>query len=247
MRSDVAVLLWKEFRQLPRKRGAVLTAALFPLLFFVILPAANVGAVLAGVPLNQPVGVGVPAGLASIGKDPTAMIRQFTLPFFIFASGLMMPSMMAIYTFIAERERRTIELLVALPVSIGSIVLAKLVAVVAVSLVITVPLLILDSVALLSLGIAGPVDIASFFWLLLAGLTYSTASAMLISLLARDYRSANNLTGALVGPLILVAICSFMFLPAGVAPLAFGVLLLVSSAAIVAVSLRWLTFERLLA
>jgi ABC-type Na+ efflux pump permease subunit len=248
MKSDIAALLWKEFRQLPRKRGAVLTATIFPILFLVVVPGINLGATMA-MPASSngiPAGVNLPPGFAAAASDGKTLVSMFTFPLFVMLAGLMLPSIMAAYTIIAERERRTLELLVALPVSVTSIVVAKLLCVVAVSAGITVPLLALDSIVLVAMGLAGAGDILLFFWLLLTALTYSTAAFIIVGLLAGDYRTANNITGALVGPLVLVSMGMLAMLPPGIGAIALGGLLLVGAALATYVAARRLTLERLM-
>lgn len=248
MRSDVRALLWKEFRQLPRKRGAVLTATFFPLLFLVVIPAFNLGAAMmapAGTG-GAPVGVNLPPGLTSAAGDAKGFAVAFTVPLFVMISGLMLPSVMASYTIIAERERRTLELLVALPVPVSSIILAKLITVVVVAAATTVPLLALDSIVLIALGFAGPIEVATFFWLLLTALAYSAASFLIVGLLAGDYRTAANLNGALIAPLLLAVMALLALLPPGTGVLIVGALLLGGAAAITFLAVRRFTFERLI-
>ncbi|MCL4464857.1 MAG: ABC transporter permease [Chloroflexi bacterium] len=246
MNQNVAALLVKEFRQLPRKRGAVLSAVLLPLAFCLGIPLLNI-VTMGNNPnaTNMPVGVNLPPGMSSM-KDTKQMLTGFLLPFMIMISGLMLPSLLATYTIIAERERRTLELLVALPVSVRDIITAKLGAVLAVGVAITVPLLIIDSAVMIYFGLGSFGDALLLLWLLVASLAYSTAGALLVGLLAKDFRTANNVLGALVGPFILIAMGFIFVLPPVVAPLALGAFLLLLTAAAIAFSLRWLTFERLL-
>jgi ABC-2 type transport system permease protein len=224
----------------------VYTAVMMPLVFCLGVPMFNM-LVMANNPgsTNLPTGVNLPPGLANM-RDAKHMLSDFLLPFMIMISGLMMPSILATYTIIAERERRTLELLVALPVSVRDILVSKLGAVLSVGVGLTVPLLLIDSVALVVLGLGGGGDALLLFWLLVSALAYSTASALMVGLLAKDFRTANNITGAMVGPFILVAMGFMMLLPPVAAPLALGAFLWLLTAGAVAFSLRWLTFERLL-
>ncbi len=246
MGREFSALLAKELRQLPRKRGAVITAVVFPLLFFIVLPALNLATTAAGPAASLPIGVGLPPGLAGLDDEPTAMVRRLTMPLFVAIGGLMLPSVMAIYTIVAEREKRTLELLVALPVSVSSIVTAKLGAVVGLAAAIILPLFAVDAVALLALGLASPGDVLGLLWLLLSALAYSTASALVTALLCGDYRTANNLSGLLFGPLILVTMGTLILLPGGVGPLVLGALFTALAALMVFLALRRLTFERLI-
>ena len=59
MSSEVTTLLWKELRQIPRKRSALLSAVLFPLLFFLVLPAVNFAALRKGALPIPTIGIGL--------------------------------------------------------------------------------------------------------------------------------------------------------------------------------------------
>ncbi len=246
MRREVAALLWKETRQIPRKRSAVLTALLFPLLFFVVLPIGNMLGMRSGL-MNVPVGVNVPAGFGNLSGDPMQVMRAFMLPLFVALGGLVIPSITATHTIIAERERRTLELLVALPVSLGQIVFAKLLAVLLLGLGIAVPLFVIDAAVMISLGIASLVEVLALLFLLVAALLYSTSSALLVGLFAADFRTANNLNGALIGPSILLTLAALMVLPGGMLryPL-LGAVFLALAVVVTIVALRALTIERFL-
>ena len=246
MRREVAALLWKETRQIPRKRSAVLTALLFPLLFFVVLPIGNMLGMRSGL-MNVPVGVNVPTGFGNLSGDPMQVMRDFMLPLFVALGGLVIPSITATHTIIAERERRTLELLVALPVSLGQIVFAKLLAVLLLGLGIAVPLFVIDAAVMISLGIASLVEVLALLFLLVAALLYSTSSALLVGLFAADFRTANNLNGALIGPSILLTLAALMVLPGGMLryPL-LGAVFLALAVVVTIVALRALTIERFL-
>jgi ABC-2 type transport system permease protein len=71
--------------------------------------------------------------------------------------------------------------------------------------------------------------------------------ALLIALLARDLRTANNLNGALLGPLMLVMFAILFGLSGWARLTALVVVLLGAGAVAFLVALRWLTFERYLA
>ena len=67
------------------------------------------------------------------------------------------------------------------------------------------------------------------------------------ALLARDFRTANNLNGIMLGPLILIVLIVLVAIPR---PANFAVLvavLLACGALATLAGLRWLTFERYLA
>ncbi|HEY0739108.1 MAG TPA: ABC transporter permease subunit [Herpetosiphonaceae bacterium] len=248
---EVRILMAKEWRHLLRSRGAMLTALFLPVLFLLIIPGTQMLALTAGADLSNnpplPADAQLPPGLAALDDDPKAVMRVLLLPLFVTIGGLMVPSITAIYTMIAERENRTIELLVALPVRIGQILLAKLLVIVLLAGGITFTLFLIDAVLILLLGIGSLSYVLSLLVLLITALAYSTASALLLSLLARDFRTANNLSGALLVPTIFLCVGVLLFVPGG----GFQILLLAALfvlAAVIAtvVALRVVTFERLL-
>lgn len=247
MSSGLATLLWKELRQIPRKRSALLSAVLFPLLFFVVLPVVNFAALRTGAIAAPTLGIGLPAGMVPLGGNPALLMRDFMLPLVFTLGGLVVPAIAAAHTVITERERHTLELLVALPVSLEQIVLAKLLAVLLLALAISLPLFAVDAVGIVGLGLGTLADVAALLFLLVAALLYSTSSALLVSLLAGDYRTANNLNGAMLGPTILVTVGILMLVPGGaVRVVALGGLFVVLAGVATVVALRALTIERFL-
>ena len=245
---EVRILFSKEWRQLLRSRAAVATSFLLPILLLLVIPAIQFAAATAA--RGKPASGSVPSylpGLADFGNDPLKMLPLLVLPLLVSVTGLTLPSVAGSYTLIAERESRTIELLVALPVRIGEILLAKLLAILLLAGLITVPLLAIDAVLLLATG-TGTIAFALSLFVVLAGaLAYSTSSALLVSLLARDYRAAQNVIGALLAPSILVTSLFVLFVPGGALKLAgLGLVFAGAAAAVAAVAVRVVTFERLL-
>jgi ABC-type Na+ efflux pump permease subunit len=248
---EVRILMAKEWRHLLRSRGAMASALLLPVLLLLIAPGLQMIALSSGTPpetnLPFPPDAPIPPGLAALRDDPEAIIRVLLLPLFMMIGGLIVPSITANYTLIAERENRTIELLVALPVRVGQILLAKLLVIVLLAGAVTLTLFLIDAVIILALGIASIGYVLALLVLLLSALAYSTASALLISLLARDFRTANNLSGALLVPTILLCVSLLLLVPgeAGKLLLLAGVFALAALGATI-VALRVVTFERLL-
>lgn len=241
-------LLGKEVRQLRRSKGALLSATLLPLLLMTGLPLFELfaarGAAAAGA---APVRTDLPAGMAGVGNDPAQLLVRVLLPMFLVLGGLLVPALAATYTVVAEREKRSIELLMALPVRVGDILLAKLLAMVLLAVAVVLPLFAVDMAVLLALGLVGVPDVALLLALLLAALACSAGVALLLALLARDFRTANNLNGALIAPEILTTIATLFLLPRPLGYVVLGVLLLVLATAAVLVGVRWLTFERYVA
>ncbi len=241
---EIQILVRKELQQLIGSRGAMWTALLLPILFLVLVPAPYLF-LASALPVGAiELGAAVPLGAAN---GPNAVLRMLILPLCMLAGGLLVPSSTATYTLIAEREQRTLELLVGLPVRIGQVLLAKLLVVALVTVGVCFALFALDAGLIISFNIAGPGYVAALGTLLLAALIYATASALLIALLARDLRTANHLATAFLLPTILLGAAVLVLVPGEYTRLlALAGLLVVGAAAALWVALRVVTFERLL-
>ncbi len=248
LRPEVRILLGKELRQVRRSRGALASATLLPLFLMTAMPLAQLF-VARSTPLaaQSPSGAFVPPGMAEVADDPTQLLVSVMLPMFIVLGGLVVPSISATYTVVAEREKRSLDLLMALPVSVTDILLAKLLAMLVLAGVVVLPLFAIDMAVLLALGLTTAGNILLLLALLLAAMGCSVGVALLLALLARDFRTANNLNGAFLGPLI-VAMLAISFLLNGPARYLLLIVLLVGVGLLaVLAGLRWLTFERYLA
>ncbi|MFY0528252.1 ABC transporter permease subunit [Archangium gephyra] len=248
LEREVRILFRKEWRQLVRSRGAMLTALLLPILLLVVIPGLQMLGMKMGAtkPVNLPPGVELPRGLREMAEDPVAMMRAMLVPF-IALGGLIVPSVTASYILITERESRTLELLVALPVRVGQILLAKLLALLVLASSVTLVLFSVDAVLILGLGIGSPGFVLALLAVLLSSLTFSTTTALLVSLLARDFRTANNINGLLIGPTILVCFFVTLAVPGPfLSSLLLAVLFAIGSVVATFVSMKVVTFERLL-
>jgi ABC-type Na+ efflux pump permease subunit len=244
---EARALLWKEIRQLRRSRGALLSATLVPFFLLVITPLTQLLSLryaTAHVALDAP--AFMPPGLKDLDQPVRAFVT-LVFPLFVTLSGLIVPSVTAIYTIVTERERRSLELVMALPVRVRDILAAKLAAVVLFSVAVLVPLYLVDAVVLLGLGVASVGYVSLLFLVLLASLLCSVGIALLLALLARDFRTAHNINGMLAFPIILVAVAVLVGVEGSARLwLLTGILLLVAGASALT-ALRWLTFERYLA
>jgi ABC-2 type transport system permease protein len=244
----VVVLVGKELRQVRRSRGAMATATLMPFLLMTVMPLLQVYGVRASGMGGQPSPTGwVPPGLAEIGDDPARAMVRVMLPMFLVISGLMVPSVAATYTIVAEREKRSIELLMALPARVRDVLLAKLLAMLVLAAAVVLPLFAVDAAVLLWLGLADLSWLAVQLLLLLAALACSVGVALLLALLARDFRTANNLNGAFMGPTIVATMAILFLVPSPLSYLILGAALLALAVGTVQVGLRWITFERYVA
>ena len=242
-RRSVRLLFRKEVRQFLRSRQAVLTGLLLPALLMVVAPglqllSVNNARTRSNIPTVVP-------GLIGI-NDVSSIFLYFTFPLFVVLAGLMTPSLAAVHTVISERERRSIELLVALPVSVADIVTAKVGANLAVAAVTLAPLFAVDAAVILLVTTAGPLFVLAAFLVLLSALTASIGVSLLLALVARDFRTANNLNGAFVLPTMIVTGLCVTLVPGLWRFLVLAALLLAMGGAASWIALRWLTFERYL-
>src|SRR5579859_3083262 len=111
-------------KQLLRSRKTVIAAAVVPALMLLFVAFGNV--------LTLKVGfASKPIYLLSSTRRVSGpfLLEHFTLPVLVTISALVTPSIVMGDLLFGERERRTLDLLVALPVSVYDVVLAKLTAV----------------------------------------------------------------------------------------------------------------------
>jgi ABC-2 type transport system permease protein len=248
VRPEVRILLGKELRQVRRSRAAVASATLLPLFLMTLMPLTQLFLARGAKPPAEAAAAPAigPPGYADAANDPTQLLLTLMLPMCIVLGGLIVPTVSATYTVVAEREKRTLDLLMALPVSVEDILLAKLLAMLVLASVVVLPLFVIDMAVLVAWNLIGPLNIVLLLMLLVGALVCSVGIALLLALLARDYRTANNLNGVLLTPLILITLAT-LFLVAG--PLRYVVLaVMLTGLGLVAVlvGLRWLTFERYL-
>lgn len=246
----VGALLWKELRQIRRGRAALLSTTLLPLLLLVVVPLGQFFGLRSAVDSSR---AGLAAGnvpplpgIADI-TDPVQMFTAVLFPLFVALGGLVVPSVAATYTVVAEREKRSLELLMALPVRVGDILAAKVLAMLLLAGGVMLPLFALDVAILITLGAITPGYAALLLLVLLSALACSIGIALLLALLARDFRTANNLNGALAGPSILLTTAILFGVPGDGRLLLLSAALLLGAALSILAALRWLTFERYLA
>ena len=246
---QLRVLIGKELRQVRRSKGALASATILPLLLMTVMPLLQLN-MLRDPALSTTLresSASVPPPMAQFANDPAQFFVHVMLPMLLVLGGLIVPSVAATYTIVAEREKRSLELLMALPVRVSDILVAKLLAMLVLALTVVLPLFTLDMLVLLGFGLVGAVDVAIMLGLLLSALACSVAVALLLALLARDFRTANNINGALLGPVILAVLGVLFGLPTPLSYIVLVAVLLAAAAAAVQVGLRWLTFERYLA
>jgi ABC-2 type transport system permease protein len=243
---EVRILFRKEWRQLVRSRAAMLTALLLPVVLLVLAPAAQIlGTTVEQPDMKLPEGFPLPPALRPLRDDPVGMARLM-LPLFFALGGMIIPLVAASYTVISERETRTLELLVALPVTVGQILLAKLLAIGVLAGAVSAALFSVDAVLLFAVGIGDVPLVLALGALLFSALSFSASGALLISLLAKDFRTANNLGGALVVPTVFLTLAAVLAIPGTARAAALLAALFAAGAvACAAIAIKVVTFERL--
>lgn len=243
---EVKVLFHKELRQLLRGRAAIVSALVVPFLVLILPPLGQLMGTGKASPLTLPREVFWPPGLRELAYDSNAAFRVL-MPLFVTLSGMVVPSITAVHALVAEREGRTLELLVALPVRVSQVLLAKVLALLAFAVPVTFGLLAVNVTVLMSTGIVSPLLALALFLLLACTVAFSTSGSLLISLLARDYRAASHLSGLLILPSVFLGAGAVLLSPGPVwASVILSVLLAAAAGVCLHVALRFITFERLL-
>lgn len=237
-------LLWKELRQLGRNRTAMIAASALPFLILFVAPIQLLVSVkLGGQSIRRLENSPLP-GFA--GTDPTQVVVQFFYPLLLVLGGLMLPSLMTTYAVVAERERKSLELLVSLPVTVGEIIAAKLLGVLVVTAIIGVPYVAMVITLLLVLGVADASVVPALVAPFLAAVACSTGISLLLTLLARDFRTSNNLNGLFFVPAMLLTLVTLGGVGGPGRVYVLTAVLLVLAAATILAALRWVSFERYL-
>ena len=244
--SSIRSLLWKETQQLGRNRTAMLTAAMLPFIILLLAPIQLLVAThLGGSPgIDELRGAPLP-GLSDV-TDSNQLLVQFFYPMMLVIGGLLLPSLTTTYAIVAERERRSLELLISLPVTVAEILAAKLLAVLAVTAIIGLPYVAVVLTLLLILGIADAATIPALLAPFLAAVACSICISLLLTLLARDFRTANNLSGAFVVPALLLTIATLSAVAGPARTYVVAVILLALGAVALLAALRWVSVERYL-
>ncbi|HJL15943.1 MAG TPA: YhfC family glutamic-type intramembrane protease [Sandaracinaceae bacterium LLY-WYZ-13_1] len=240
-------LIAKEWRQLRASGGAFWTSLMLPVFLTLVVPQALIFALRGGG--QAPSGEDLPdfGVLAEIGDDPTRAVLAFA-PLFVTIAALVAPTALITHAIVHERETRTFELLIALPVRIQQVVAAKVACAFLFSLAVCGGALLVLGVELVALGMATVPEVLALFALLGAVLAQATASALLVAVVAKDFRTANNLAGVVIAPTVVVVMLASAAVTGGAArALILTLLFVVAALAIGRAALRSTTFEKLLA
>jgi ABC-2 type transport system permease protein len=245
---EVRLLMKKEWRQLRASKQAMATSVVMPFLFLILVPQVLVFASRAtrNAPIDHPAGPDAFGVVADVGHDPSRLVVAM-LPLFLGIAGLTLPTVLAIYSVVSERESRTFELMVALPVRVSWVLAAKLLTVVSFTLAVSLPLLLALSIELLVFDLASIVEVLALHLQLCAAVAAGAGGALVIGFHARDFRAAQNVSGAVIAPSIFLSIPIIGLVTGTVArPLVLTAVYGLVATLFVLHASRQATFERLL-
>ncbi|HZV51251.1 MAG TPA: ABC transporter permease subunit [Candidatus Dormibacteraeota bacterium] len=241
---QVRLLFWKEVRQLTRNQAALLSVLFLPTVLVGLAPVLALLASRAQPVLAVPRQASLPGFHDVQGTVGFALLVTFPI-LFVLATTLT-PILTATSTIVSERERHTLDLLLALPVRLGDILLAKLGAVLAAGATMIVPMFLIDAVVMMALADVDLSYIGGALLLILCTLFAAGAASLLMALMAQDARSASYCVASLpVPPLFLTALC-VVFVPGLWRFLAMAALMVALAIAALVAGLRVLTLERYL-
>jgi|SRR5215467_2065677 len=250
--ADTRMLWDKEVQQLTRSWNAMLSSFVVPAALIVVAP---VFAIVTDHyrdyyrAVGKRPGVSVPQQAVNLPGFSTIHGAQdyflyILLPVMFVLAALLTPVLTAVQSLIGERERRSLELLMALPVVVDDIVAAKMAANVSIALATILPMFVVDAFVLIAIAHVSGAFVVWAAVLLLGSVAASVGASILLALIARDLRTAMSSGGLMIAvPLSLTGLC--VALVPGVARFAvLGVLLFALGLGAVYGALRWLTYER---
>lgn len=244
--AETRVLWGQEVLQLTRSWNAMLSSLGVPLALVVVAP---IFAVVTASRRDFYNGLSVPSEASKLWGFSTIHGAQdyflyVLLPILLVLAALLTPVLTTLQSLIGERDHRSLELLMALPVVIDDIVAAKLAANVSLAFATILPMFAVDAVVFVRVAGVGWEFVSWAAVLLVGTVTASVGASILLALTARDLRTAMWWGGLMVAvPLSLTGLC--VSLVPGVARFAvLAMLLFALGFGTVWGSLRWLTFER---
>lgn len=210
--NRILVILEKEWRELRQDRSLVLSTLLPPLLL-TIMPL-GIMRLIGGTPDEDTADLGMAladptlAGLSSAELGQAVIGKQFALIFLLLP--LIIPSIIAAYSIVGEKTRRTLEPVLATPISTWELLLAKsLTALIpAVGLTWACAAIFAAGTRLVALSPRVADAIVTPAWLAVLGLCVpplaliSVAAAVAISSRVNDPRTAQQLTAVAVVPFL---------------------------------------------
>jgi ABC-2 type transport system permease protein len=222
--GKVLLVFRKDWREISRNWQVLMPIMVVPLLFTVAIPAAVVlMPELVNVPTSSTGFVelmlknlpsGVQARLAGMTEDQVmtyVMLLYFFAPFFLIIP-LMASSVIASDSFAGEKERKTIEALLATPITDGELFMGKVLVSFVPSMLVTAASFAIytATVDLLTYGMFGRPLLPNLSWaLLILGLAPTVALAsigltVMISARVKGFREAQQISAVLVVPILVM-------------------------------------------
>lgn len=244
---EVGLLVRKEWRQLRANRQVVLTSMIIPVLFLLVVPQLFVyGALRMPARADHPAPEGLPGFAGDITADPSSVAITL-LPLFVGLAGLIVPIVLAIHAVISERESRTLELMIALPVRVEQVLRAKLLSVISFTCAVCGAALLVVAIELLVFGLASVVEVLALYVELVTASCAGTSAALVVGLMARDFRTSQNVAAPVVLPLVIGSILVANLVGGGWGrPLAMAAAYATVALLLTAHASRQTTFEQLL-
>lgn len=241
---EVRILFRKEWRQLLANRTAIATSFIPQVLFLLVVPHVLLSAASAARTPSRPPPIDL-GMIGDVGADPTRA-PLFLMPLFVAIAGITVPMMLAIHALVSERETRTLDLLVILPVRLSHVLQAKALAVLAMASGVSSVLLTLIAAELLVLGLAGPLEVLALYLELFAAIAAGTMGALTIGFHAPDFRTAQNVSAAYILPMIFAGVLLSALTGGGLGrPLAIAGFYALWAASLTAHAARQRSFEQL--
>ena len=222
--GKVRLVFRKDWREISRNWQVLMPIMVVPLLFTVAIPAAVVlMPELVNVPTsstgfvelmlkNLPGGVQARlAGMTEAQVMTYVMLLYFFAPFFLIIP-LMASSVIASDSFAGEKERKTIEALLATPITDGELFMGKVLVSFVPSMLVTAASFAIytATVDLLTYGMFGRLLLPNLNWaLLILGLAPTVALAsigltVMISARVKGFREAQQISAVLVVPILVM-------------------------------------------
>ena len=222
--GKVRLVFRKDWREISRNWQVLMPIMVVPLLFTVAIPAAVVlMPELVNAPTSSTGSVelmlknlpgGIRAQLAGMTEDQImtyVMLLYFFAPFFLIIP-LMASSVIASDSFAGEKERKTIEALLATPITDGELFMGKVLVSFVPSMLVTAASFAIytATVDLLTYGMFGRPLLPNLSWaLLILGLAPTVALAsigltVMISARVKGFREAQQISAVLVVPILVM-------------------------------------------
>jgi ABC-2 type transport system permease protein len=237
----VRALLWKEVRQIRRSRGAILSATIFPFLLLVVQPIIQIKGLTSTAAL-----AGVSGSILDRFGGPMGIFTHLSVPLFVTLAGVLVAPVIATHTVVSERERGSVDLLLALPASVEEILRAKELSVLLVGAGVVTPMFVLEAVVLTADGLLSLAEAGLLFLVLLGALACSVGVTIVVTVLARDFRTARQLSTLPVAVILFLTVAVLFALPGSAGFLVLALLLLILGALSAVLAQRWLTPDRYL-